>query len=1540
MSAPLPGAGAAETGFAAEIIRDLAHAHELATGFELCFVLGDRPRALAHVREQLRQRRAAPFHVLEPGDDIVPALRALGEQMRAGTPRPIVWIQQATFDATTCRHVLSQLNQQRSWLRAHVPAMLVLAGPRALGEIASANAADLWSVRGPVRTVEGEPAIVPSRTSVRWLHLSDFHFRERMAWDQRPPLEALERWLRERATRGERPDLVFVTGDIAWSGRDGEYELAEDYFRRLADVLELDPRRRWFVVPGNHDVDQNRIRLVDGRILDGIDDPDSLAEIQEDAESMRLLGRRLERFYAFTERFLGPVRAWRIEAPWRADVVDLDGLQVGVLQLNSTWAGGLRGDQGRLVLGDVQVRACLEMTRDAHLRVALMHHPLADLAAFDRDRAGERLAAADGADLVLRGHLHESRAVRHEPAHAREPGGYCEIAAGAAYVRDRLYTGFHLGEIDMAAGRATVQQLTYSDRGRGFWAPDTRAYEHAPDGRLIIELPRLRDRVATIEDHAPVAPVVASAALDRDYRDHRDHLVARYRQAAAAYHGAVRFLGMPRGAHGPHVHVEKLFVPLGFVPPSGDPAAQERMSTAELAARLVPQPGRAPGRFVILGGPGSGKSTLCQYLAVLLAGEERLDDVAVPDDVLPLLIRLRDYAPEIGRANDLGLVAFLELQARRDLAVPVPDGFLDERLAAGRAVLLLDGLDEVGSPEHRATLRDRVQAFCRAYPRVPALVTSRIAGYDDAPLAPKHEEARPEAEGFVHLRVAPFSDDDLGLFIDRWYEAQDYDDPRERRRRATVLQERLLAEPRARDLARTPLLATLLALVHDDHGELPGKRARLYQLCIETLLARWPAHRDRRFDELDTALQQHYLEDLALAMQCARARTNPDTLEKETGLSIAPLSLTERDEGAKTSVTATHTAVLDTLVAILNERGPGGELLRDRAARWLDFLVEASGILQEQRHGRLGFVHLAFMESLAARALHRAPQERLVLFIARFCTSSAWTEVFLLVVGLRANDRSFLDALAEAFQAPSYAEATFLLAALKEEADFRPRQRERILRDVADAVMETDPREGAPEQGDVWERITNWRGGAGLPADWDVLYLVQAIVHTSRRHGSGVAQWLRRSLMQEQGEDLLRALVLDPGEASVAIIKERTDVESIAPRLLELWPGVALGHWALQRCRMADVLPWVLGIGGEDLAVLRALVTFDQPEAGKLAPALSVLLARVAHDWARRARDSLARADFPAHLQESKRAVLGLGTARSPVVSIMPLLPLPDGGPSSVAAPRRSRWFLRHPSAAYAKSLGDQIERHLVAPEHWFRWTFSDVFGVLDFDLFETAYNWAFALWGSKYKNPLMSYFQDYLAETFPSHEVAAANHLADMAGRFSDLFAPRLDDERPVSRPDHCHGCHPWLMPDIDQTTSLVPLAVESCAALALPGDYDTWDYLRHRIQHRFLLEMWPAWEATLPAELDAHRLALYLALGWAQCTVTAMWPGTPRWTALLGGPPPAHWLARAHWHLCWLVYEPEDAAHLQGYRDALAEGRLDDELPGHADEMPGMGM
>ena len=94
---------------------------------------------------------------------------------------------------------------------------------------------------------------------LRLLHLSDLHLGKAgagEAWRSRRVLD--DAWLEHLdAIRADgRPiDLVCFTGDVAQSGQRPQYELATEFFRETLERLQVDPSR-FFVIPGNHDVDR------------------------------------------------------------------------------------------------------------------------------------------------------------------------------------------------------------------------------------------------------------------------------------------------------------------------------------------------------------------------------------------------------------------------------------------------------------------------------------------------------------------------------------------------------------------------------------------------------------------------------------------------------------------------------------------------------------------------------------------------------------------------------------------------------------------------------------------------------------------------------------------------------------------------------------------------------------------------------------------------------------------------------------------------------------------------------------------------------------------------------------------------------------------------------------------------------------------------------------------------------------------------------------------------------------------------------------
>jgi 3',5'-cyclic AMP phosphodiesterase CpdA len=103
-----------------------------------------------------------------------------------------------------------------------------------------------------------------------WLHLSDLHAcKPRTGWDAKRVTDSLCVDLRKmQADYSLRPDLVFFTGDAAFGqiGKErgkaivDQFREAHDFLTAVRQAFEPElPQRDLFLVPGNHDVNRERI---------------------------------------------------------------------------------------------------------------------------------------------------------------------------------------------------------------------------------------------------------------------------------------------------------------------------------------------------------------------------------------------------------------------------------------------------------------------------------------------------------------------------------------------------------------------------------------------------------------------------------------------------------------------------------------------------------------------------------------------------------------------------------------------------------------------------------------------------------------------------------------------------------------------------------------------------------------------------------------------------------------------------------------------------------------------------------------------------------------------------------------------------------------------------------------------------------------------------------------------------------------------------------------------------------------------------------
>lgn len=376
---------------------------------------------------------------------------------------------------------------------------------------------------------------------------------------------------------------------------------------------------------------------------------------------------------------------------------------------------------------------------------------------------------------------------------------------------------------------------------------------------------------------------------------------------------------------------------------------------------------------IVLGDPGAGKTTFLKYLALRLArGEGAKIGLS---DFLPILLPLAAFANAL-QTRDIRLDDFIA-EYFAGIGIDLPIGpMLSEALKAGRALILLDGLDEVRDLNMRNTVVERVVDFFAFHRREgnKFVLTSRVVGY---------RAVRPSAEDLAECTIVDFEEDEIEEFVKHWtaaIERQAQGNTAVARADAETDRRELLdainQNPGVRQLASTPLLLTILALMKRQGVSLPERRVQLYDQYVNTLLSTWNRARSlsgrapgRDIDEIQTV---RILAPLALWMH-----------------EISPgVGLVGREEMRRK------------LEELFHERG---DVSPHQASRqFLQDVREHAALLLERGPGEYGFIHLTFEEYLAAVALALKGQgdsTPIIETLSRHVGEQAWREVTLLTIG-------------------------------------------------------------------------------------------------------------------------------------------------------------------------------------------------------------------------------------------------------------------------------------------------------------------------------------------------------------------------------------------------------------------------------------------------------------------------------------------------------------------------------------------------------------
>ena len=361
-------------------------------------------------------------------------------------------------------------------------------------------------------------------------------------------------------------------------------------------------------------------------------------------------------------------------------------------------------------------------------------------------------------------------------------------------------------------------------------------------------------------------------------------------------------------------------------------------------------------RLLLLGGAGAGKSTFLRWIGVSAARRSFPDNLSHWNSFVPFFIPLRQFA-----GIELPGPAEFVASMGGFMSEVIPDGWVENVLASGKAFVLIDGVDELPVEQRQETSR-WLSELVESFPYAWYVVTSRPAGVHSNWL---------QRVGFKNATLEPMLHSDMESFIAAWHQAAAmergtdsklYDfNPYQRQLLNLISVNRDL-----RELAANPLMCALLCALNLRSGaHLPVDRVDLYDMAINMLLERRDAERG--------------ITTYRVPLSRAESRLILQSLAY--WLMLNDITYTSRTQAIK-------------YIRLLVNTFPRSNVRPDAV---LQDLLERSGLLYEASADEISFIHRSFQEYLAAA---EAVSRDDIGFLVTSAMTERYRNVVLLASGL------------------------------------------------------------------------------------------------------------------------------------------------------------------------------------------------------------------------------------------------------------------------------------------------------------------------------------------------------------------------------------------------------------------------------------------------------------------------------------------------------------------------------------------------------------
>lgn len=195
---------------------------------------------------------------------------------------------------------------------------------------------------------------------LRWLHLSDIHFKDNEEYETQRMRDSLMDKLKE-TVKNKPIQMVFITGDLVYQG--GEYDRKlEEFINEIVSITGIS-YDDLFIVPGNHDLSRTQARTFIIQGLRGIK-----GSFEE--ETIQTLGIGFKKYNDFGKR-INKDNANVNYALYNRE-------NVNILTMNTSLTAGTNEDEGNLVIDKKAFYEVIKELKDKEkcINIAIGHHPI------------------------------------------------------------------------------------------------------------------------------------------------------------------------------------------------------------------------------------------------------------------------------------------------------------------------------------------------------------------------------------------------------------------------------------------------------------------------------------------------------------------------------------------------------------------------------------------------------------------------------------------------------------------------------------------------------------------------------------------------------------------------------------------------------------------------------------------------------------------------------------------------------------------------------------------------------------------------------------------------------------------------------------------------------------------------------------------------------------------------------------------------------------------------------------------------------------